>query len=104
MSNWLVRFAMTGPAIVGAWPFVSPTDAAQASKNRPVVAGCPSVSAAFHPCALAKAQTFNPPRTPEGDPDLQGIWDAPTWRGRRSANPRASHARRTTPTRTFGSP
>src|SRR4030095_11119203 len=49
----------------------------QASKNRPVIAGCPSVSAKFHPCALAKAKEFTPPRLPDGTPNLQGIWDAP---------------------------
>jgi len=49
----------------------------QASKKRPVIAGCPSVSAKFHPCALAKAKEFSPPRMPDGTPNLQGIWDAP---------------------------
>ncbi|HEY1308501.1 MAG TPA: hypothetical protein VGF24_33360 [Vicinamibacterales bacterium] len=28
----------------------------------------------FHPCALARARTFNPPRTVDGKPDLQGYW------------------------------
>ncbi len=51
--------------------------AGQASKNRPTIAGCPSVSAKFHPCALAKAREFSPPRMPDGTPNLQGIWDAP---------------------------
>jgi hypothetical protein len=35
---------------------------------------CPGEPALFHPCALAKAKTFNPPRTPDGRPDLQGYW------------------------------
>ena len=48
------------------------------------IGGCPSDSARFHPCALAKAQTFNPPRTPDGHPDLQGLWDAPTVPGGQS--------------------
>ena len=51
--------------------------AGQASKSRPVIAGCPSVSAKFHPCALVKAKEFSPPRMPDGTPNLQGIWDAP---------------------------
>ena len=38
--------------------------------------GCPEEPARFHPCALAKARTFNPPRTPDGKPDLQGFWIA----------------------------
>jgi len=36
--------------------------------------GCPEEPAHFHPCATAKAKTFNPPRTPDGKPDLQGFW------------------------------
>lgn len=37
-------------------------------------AGCPALPAQFHPCAIAKAKTFNPPRTVEGRPDMQGLW------------------------------
>jgi hypothetical protein len=48
----------------------------QTAKPRQV-AGCPSRTAGFHPCALAKAKTFNPPRTRDGQPDLQGLWEAP---------------------------
>jgi hypothetical protein len=61
-----------GTAVLWSTPVIG-----QASKNRPMVAGCPSVSATFHPCALAKAKEFAPPRMPDGNPDLQGIWDAP---------------------------
>jgi len=65
-------------ALGAALPFIgSASVAGQASKNRPVIAGCPSVSAKFHPCALAKAKEFSPPRLPDGTPNLQGIWDAP---------------------------
>ena len=37
-------------------------------------APCPTEPALFHPCALARATTFVPPRTPDGQPDLQGYW------------------------------
>jgi hypothetical protein len=43
---------------------------------------CPdSTPTAFHQCALEAAQTFEPPRTPDGQPDLNGTWDVPgsTW-------------------------
>src|SRR5258705_11579696 len=71
------RALLLGAGIATIALLWSPTVSAQASKNRPVIAGCPSVSAKFHPCALEKAKTFSPPRMPDGTPNLQGIWDAP---------------------------
>jgi hypothetical protein len=38
------------------------------------LAGCPPENLAFHTCAVQKARTFNPPRTPTGRPNLQGYW------------------------------
>jgi len=55
---------------------------AQAPPNQ--IGGCPADSARFHPCALEKARTFNPPRMPDGRPNLQGLWDAPTVPGGQS--------------------
>jgi hypothetical protein len=40
----------------------------------PSIGGCPSEVVAFHTCALQKARTFAPPRTPGGKPNLQGYW------------------------------
>jgi len=40
-------------------------------------APCPDEPARFHPCALAKAKTFRPPRTADGRPNLQGYWRGP---------------------------
>ena len=34
--------------------------------------GCSEEPAVLHRCALEKAKTFNPPRTPDGRPDFQG--------------------------------
>ena len=42
--------------------------------NLQAQAPCPGESASFHPCALARAKTFKPPRTRDGKPDLQGFW------------------------------
>jgi hypothetical protein len=67
-----VRTALT----LGAVVWVSSPTGAQMKKPREV-AGCPSTPAAFHACALAKAKTFKPPRTPDGQPDLQGLWQTP---------------------------
>lgn len=36
--------------------------------------GCSEEPAVLHRCALEKAKTFTPPRTPDGAPDLQGYW------------------------------
>ena len=49
-------------------------EAAQTPERPPTIAGCPTENLAFHNCALQKAKTFNPPRTPTGRPDLQGYW------------------------------
>jgi len=41
--------------------------------------GCQPEPALFHPCALARAATFDPPRTIDGRPDLQGFWRGATY-------------------------
>jgi hypothetical protein len=48
--------------------------AAQNAAPPATVGGCPAEPLAFHQCALQKARTFNPPKTPSGKPDLQGYW------------------------------
>ena len=66
-----VRAAITLTAVV----CVSSSMLAQRKPR--VVAGCPSTPAAFHSCAVEKAKAFNPPRTPDGQPNLQGIYETP---------------------------
>ncbi|MEO8257528.1 MAG: hypothetical protein ABI868_09320 [Acidobacteriota bacterium] len=54
---------------------VAVSGGATVSSQAPVNgAPCPAEPALFQPCALARARTFAPPRTPDGRPDLQGIW------------------------------
>jgi len=39
---------------------------------------CPDdTPAVFHRCALEAAEAFDPPRTPDGQPDMGGIWNLP---------------------------
>ena len=69
-------------AIVAAVLSQAPSAKAEASgggSQAPVaeptsVGGCPAAILAFHTCALEKAKTFNPPRTPGGRPNMQGYW------------------------------
>lgn len=41
--------------------------------------GCPPDPARFHPCALERAASYEPPRTADGRPDLQGFWRGATF-------------------------
>jgi hypothetical protein len=51
-------------------------DRASAQATAPRTAGgCPLEPAKFHDCALPKTKTFDPPRTSDGRPDMQGYWD-----------------------------
>jgi hypothetical protein len=54
-----------------------------ASAQEPTTAYiCPdSTPSVFHVCALEAASAYDPPRTPDGQPDLNGVWDVPgsTW-------------------------
>ncbi|HXD16222.1 MAG TPA: hypothetical protein VN654_04340 [Vicinamibacterales bacterium] len=55
---------------------IVPADRAAAQANAPRTAGgCPLDPVKFHACALPKTKTFDPPRTEDGRPDMQGYWD-----------------------------
>jgi hypothetical protein len=38
-------------------------------------AGCPLEPARFHECAVPKMKAFDPPKTADGHPDMQGYWE-----------------------------
>jgi hypothetical protein len=65
---------MAGAAVVGILSLVPSPAAGQELPPRASWGGCPPEYLAFHTCALEKAKTFAPPRTPGGKPDMQGYW------------------------------
>lgn len=87
MTNRMARRRLTAPgavvlAVVLAVALLSLqvalTAQGQQGGNRarevPPAAGCPGEPVPFYRCAIEKAKTFNPPRTPFGHPDLQGYF------------------------------
>ena len=64
---------VTGLAVIAVASAIGIASLAEARAQ----GGCPAEPARFHPCALAAAKTFSPPRTPDGRPDLQGFWRGP---------------------------
>jgi hypothetical protein len=68
-----VRISQSAFVVALAVVVAAPLAAQEAAKPK-TVGGCPAEPAAFHTCALEKAKTFNPPKTPSGKPDLQGYW------------------------------
>jgi hypothetical protein len=60
-------------AVVLGGALLPPIPAAGQAPSAPSV--CPDDNhAAFHACAMEKAKGFTPPRTPDGKPDLAGLW------------------------------
>jgi len=74
VKNRCVGSMMAVAAVVGVLSLVPSPAAGQSPAARTTWGGCPAEPRAFHTCALEKARTFDPPRTPGGKPDMQGYW------------------------------
>ena len=59
---------------LAAVPAAGQAGAVSISGKGETAAGCPMDSVRFHQCAMAKMKTYNPPRMPDGHPDMQGLW------------------------------
>ena len=69
--TWELRHLI---ALALAFPVTTGAASGQPSAP-PMAAGCPLEPLAFHQCALPKAMVFDPPRTSDGRPDMQGYWE-----------------------------
>src|SRR5690606_38121964 len=65
---------LVGAVTVAALGAPSRAGAQETNASAGQVAGCPADPAGFWSCAKEKARTFEPPRTPDGHPDLSGYW------------------------------
>lgn len=70
MNARLARAVLTATLLAGGAAIVNGQGRGAAARPD----DCPRDPVSFHPCALAKARTYMPPRTADGRPDLQGYW------------------------------
>ena len=72
----LTLFGLSRPVMGQGAPFATPPPGSPPATIRPYGESgvCPEEPALFRRCAVEKAKTFNPPRTPDGRPDFQGAW------------------------------
>jgi len=71
-----VKPRLPGSLAAAALMLIVPADRAAAQAPAPrAAAGCPLEPVKFHACALPRTKTFDPPRTEDGRPDLQGYWE-----------------------------
>lgn len=74
MSNQFVASTIALAAVVAVASLMPPPAIAQ-PEGWVTESVCPDNTATvFHRCALEAAQAFDPPRVPDGGPDLGGIW------------------------------
>jgi hypothetical protein len=73
MRSKRLRSLVLVVAILASVAFLSRSSAAQAP------APCPGEASLFHPCALARAASYRPARTADGQPDFQGFWRGPAY-------------------------
>ena len=85
LSGWMMPMTLVVGCLLGLQqlpvagqraPFATPPPGSGPTPMKPYgrSGGCPEEPAQFHTCAMANAKTFNPPRTQDGNPDLQGFW------------------------------
>jgi hypothetical protein len=77
----VLTLAMALACVVGATVIAQEAGGGARLPQRPPAAGCPSISREFWPCAKAKAAAFNPPRNPDGTPNMNGAWNPFTANG-----------------------
>ena len=69
---------LPGLVSLAAGALVAVLSAGPASAQQPApptAAGCPVEPAQFHACAIQAMKAFNPPRTADGRPNMQGYWN-----------------------------
>ncbi len=75
MSKQIVERIVAAVAVVVASPLLLSPAVAQ---RWVVDSACPdNAPTVFHRCALDAAASFDPPRTPDGRPDIGGLWRLP---------------------------
>jgi hypothetical protein len=71
-----VKADVLGPlAAAAVILLMSPVNSSAQANGPRTAGGCPIDPVKFHECALPKTKIFNPPRTPDGRPDMQGYWE-----------------------------
>jgi len=68
-------------AVVSAVVPVAGQEGGGGARRTAPVAGCPPLTRDFYPCAKPKADKFDPPRNPDGTPNMNGAWNAGTASG-----------------------